>query len=235
MTSGMFFQTSDSGHSLSSSSPHVRRLSQSQPALYENGQPRTLDFSPPGTSQGIPVQSGSRDFMQPVPARSSPSQDYAQLGVSQSFMGQGYAQTGSSTSPDITQPQTSSSQGIPVNPGFSQHSVSADSRNRAYNQPGTPLGLGRTPKRQDYAQPGPSHGTPFPPPAFVPPVSEFTSSQLPLNRLVDKSDSVMAQGIVNIWSLLTTFLKAESFVRLNCQGFFCHLLTCRTRCGKILI
>ena len=113
---------------------------------------------------------------------------------SQSFLGQGFSQPGMSSSPDFTQPRSGSSQGTPVYQGFSQLSVPADSRNTGCSQTGTLLGLGRTPKRQDYAQPGPSQGTPFPPPAAVPPVSEFTSSQLPLNRLVDKSDSVMAQG-----------------------------------------
>ena len=183
----LVFQTSDN---LSSSSS--RRLSLSQPNLYENGQPRTIDFSPAITSQGIPVQSGSRDFVSQGPSRGSPSQDPMQPGSSQSFLGQGFGQPGVSVSP--TQPQSGSAQSTPVFQGFSQLSVPADARNPGCSQTATPLGLGRTPKRPDFAQPGPSHGTPFPPPAAVPPVSEFTSSQLPLNRLVDKSDSVMAQG-----------------------------------------
>lgn len=57
------------------------------------------------------------------------------------------------------------------------------------------------PRTLDYSRPGHSLDpapalSPFQQGGFPPPISEFTSAQLPLARLADKSDSVMAQGML---------------------------------------
>lgn len=171
----------------------TQRLSQSTPALYENGQPRTLDFSPHGTSQGLPLDSRSSDSAQPGPSQGSAQQgnlEFPQPGTSYDISTrtrhQDYALPGTSngtnsqTRQDYAQPSTS--RGTPS--GTRQN----------YAQPSTSSGTPSRSGRQDYAQPTTTRSRPLRPPGTVPPVLEFTSSQLPLNRLTDeKSDSVLAQ------------------------------------------
>lgn len=214
------FQNREPGMTLLSSGSQIRGLSQSQPSLYENGQPRTVEFSQPGASQGIPVQSGSHSFTLPGAAQGSPSRDSPQPGTSFGSLNQDFSQPGSSygtLSKSFAQPSTSqgspnqdfvqpgTSRGASLNQEFLQYGLSPNTpvqaKSQNYSQPGSSRSTPRY-SRKDYPQPGSSQGTPFPPPAVVPPVSEFTSSQLPLNRLTDKTDSMMAHGMYQLLSVV---------------------------------
>jgi hypothetical protein len=76
-------------------------------------------------------------------------------------------------------------------------------RDMQFKNRGTFVGNGQ-PRTLDFAAVGQSINpsgvlaSPFQQGAFPPPISEFTSAQLPLARITEKSDSIMAQGkIIN--------------------------------------
>lgn len=69
---------------------------------------------------------------------------------------------------------------------------------------------------------------PYQPGMFPPPISEFTSAQLPLARLAEKSDSVMAHGKYNrnFRKKKVHFMNLKCFVEIKFHSVSCTFFLC---------